>query len=118
MASNSLGEAWRVGLAPVEENMGLMDKLRNAEQQGRSAARNAFGRALDFGEDAQRRIRQRMRIYPRRETPIPSEVSEGQPAGLALAIEDSDEVRRFEAEPEPIISVNGRDVKPEGSEAA
>ena len=44
--------------------MGLMDRLREAEEQGKKAARHAYERALEMGEDAQRRIRQKMRIYP------------------------------------------------------
>src|ERR1051326_1213003 len=44
--------------------MGLMDRLREAEEQGKEAARNAYERARDLGEDVQRRLRQKMRIYP------------------------------------------------------
>lgn len=44
--------------------MGLMEKLRKAEEQGKYAARQAFERAKHFSEDTERRIRQKMRIYP------------------------------------------------------
>lgn len=71
--------------------MGLMDRLREAEQQGKNAARRAFDRAFDAGEDLERRMRQKMRIYPRRSTMAASENQE-QPNA------------------EPIVSINGRDV--------
>src|SRR5688572_16112587 len=40
--------------------MGLMEKLRKAEEQGKYAARQAFERAKHFSEDTERRIRQKM----------------------------------------------------------
>ena len=45
--------------------MGLMDKIRQAEEHGREKARSAYGFARDLQEDMQRRIRQKMRVYPR-----------------------------------------------------
>jgi hypothetical protein len=78
-----------------------MDRLREAEEQGKKAARRAYERALEVGEDAQRRIRQKMRIYP------PSvAAAEGSQNGSA-------EVNTAEAPPapEPIISIQGRDVE-------
>ncbi len=44
--------------------MGLRDALRNAEQQGRAAAHRGLERARDGWEDAERRLRRKMRIFP------------------------------------------------------
>lgn len=44
--------------------MGLMDSLRKAEEQGKSAARRGMELARGGWEDAERRIRRKMRIYP------------------------------------------------------
>ena len=79
--------------------MGLMDRLREAEEQGKKAARHAYERALEMGEDAQRRIRQKMRIYP--------------PIAVDASHNGSAEVNPAEAPvaPEPIISIQGRDIE-------
>ncbi len=45
--------------------MGLIDKLRNAEEQGRSAAHRGMNRARTTWEDAERRLRRKMRLHPR-----------------------------------------------------
>jgi len=44
--------------------MGLMDSLRRAEEQGREAARRGLEKAREGWEDAERRIRRKMRIHP------------------------------------------------------
>jgi hypothetical protein len=45
--------------------MAFMDRLRKAEEQGMASARRGWGRARESWEDAQRRIRRRMRVLPR-----------------------------------------------------
>jgi len=113
--------------------MGLMDRLRKAEEQGKDAARHAMERAREVREDAQRRIRQKMRIYPvQANGSAPSEVSQANPmAGLTAAdgeAETGEDIRHLEATPEvnpevnheanrktpPIISINGRDLERAG----
>jgi hypothetical protein len=94
--------------------MGLMDRLREAEEQGREAARHAYERARELGEDAQRRLRQKMRIYPPHlaQTQSPSEVSQAQPAATVPPTSEIDDVRHLEAEPrQPIVSIKGEDVE-------
>ena len=46
--------------------MGLLDSLKKAEEQGRESARRGMERAGEIWEDAERRIRRKMRIHPRR----------------------------------------------------
>lgn len=92
--------------------MGLMDRLREAEEQGKAAARNAYERARDLGEDVQRRLRQKMRVYPADRAATPSEVSQAQPAATVPPESEIEDIRHLEAEkPQPIISIEGKDVK-------
>ena len=98
--------------------MGLMDRLREAEEQGKEAARSAYERARDFGGDVQRRLRQRMRIYPSDRGASPSEVSQAQPAAASLATSEIEDVRHLEAELQPIISIQGKDVMPQEMKSA
>ena len=72
--------------------MGLMDRLREAEQQGKNAARRAFDRAIDAGEDLERRMRQKMRVYPRGTNP-----------------------NENKERPKPIVSIHGKDVSNENA---
>ena len=46
--------------------MRLLDAFRRAEEQGREVARRGRERAGELLEDAERRIRRKMRIHPRR----------------------------------------------------
>lgn len=51
--------------------MGLIDTLRKAEEQGRGAARRGFEKARDAVDDAERRLRRKMRLHPRTPPPEP-----------------------------------------------
>jgi hypothetical protein len=87
--------------------MGLIEKLRNAEEQGRQAARNAFERAKELGEDAERRIRQKMRIYPPcADNNVPADSSRAARAGA-----QSGGSSAKESEVVPIVTIRGEDVK-------
>jgi hypothetical protein len=92
--------------------MGLMDRLREAEEQGKEAARNAYERARDLGEDVQRRLRQKMRIYPADRAATPSEESQAQPAATVPPESEMEDIRHLEAQRQPIISIEGKDVRP------
>lgn len=45
--------------------MGLIDKLREAEEQGRGAAHRGLDKARGAWDDAERRLRRKMRLHPR-----------------------------------------------------
>lgn len=45
--------------------MGLIDKLRNAEEQGRGAAHRRLEKAREAWDDAERRLRRKMRLHPK-----------------------------------------------------
>lgn len=91
--------------------MGLIEKLRKAEEQGKQAARNAFERAKELGEDTERRIRQKMRIYPPCAAGT-AETSRRKAAGVAAGGQRRpSETVRSEQEREPIVSVHGEDLE-------
>lgn len=85
--------------------MGLIERLRMAEEQGKQATRNALEKAREFGEDAERRIRQKMRIYP---APASHTESGATSAGAATAPRRSPIPT---SKDEPIVSVHGEDLE-------
>lgn len=88
--------------------MGLIDKIRKTEKQSREATRHAVHRAKQMGDDAQRRLRQKMRIYPQ---PVTS--SQATPGKSNLKPDRTNGLSRagFEAnQRKPIVSVHGRDL--------
>lgn len=88
------------------EFMGLMESLRKAEAQGKEATRNALDRAKELGEDVERRIRQKMRVYPPHANHTES--------GAATTTVAASAPRRSpvpEPDVEPIVSIHGEDVE-------
>jgi hypothetical protein len=89
--------------------MRLIDNLRNAEKKGIASVRRQMDRAKDEWSDVERRIRQRMRIYPqklRKRMGIADEIGAEPgniPAGAAASAGAGPATK-------PIISVHGRDV--------
>jgi hypothetical protein len=45
--------------------MGLIDKLRKAEEQGRGMAHRGLERGRETWDDVERRLRRKMRLHPR-----------------------------------------------------
>jgi hypothetical protein len=86
--------------------MNLIERLRAAEQQGRDAAREGFTRARTTLEEAQSRLRRKMRIHPRTTKPrIP----------LFVSLEEQNNTA---TSPPAIVTVNGQDLLPEEPETA
>lgn len=89
--------------------MRLIDNLRNAEKKSMASVRRQVDRAKDEWGDVERRIRQRMRIYPQKlrkklgmalDTPTASgKVDTGVAAAAAAG-----------PATKPIISIHGHDV--------
>ena len=82
--------------------MRLVDNLRKAEAKGVMRIRRGMDRAREEWADVERRIRQRMRIYPSKQQAVAG-------AGQIMLDQDvpahsSDEHRR------PIISIHGQDL--------
>ena len=92
--------------------MGLIENLREAEKKGMSSVRKRVERARGEWVDVERRIRQRMRIYPQK-LRNKMNARTGDPAekvnlGAAAAVGGNPKSGSSTAK--PIISVNGRDV--------
>lgn len=88
--------------------MRLIDNLRNAEKKGLASVRRHMDRAKDEWSDVERRIRQRMRIYPQKLRLKMGMTDEaGPPGGL-----DSSAAAAAAAAPgtKPIVSIDGRDL--------
>ena len=93
--------------------MRLLDNLRNAEQKGVRTVRRGMERVREEWGDMERRIRQRMRIYPQKLKNVAASehdqeadiMDQGIPAGIG---------EPAESEPKtPIVSVHGRDIRDE-----
>ncbi|MCI0349651.1 MAG: hypothetical protein L0Z53_09525 [Acidobacteriales bacterium] len=98
--------------------MGLIERLRKAEQ-GKQAARDAFERAKELGEDAERRMRQKMRIYPPCTAAHHTESKHATPTGAAAAPRRSPVAHPETVQPDndPIVTIHGEDVD-EGEKVA
>ncbi len=81
--------------------MGLMDALRKAEKKGKELARRGAQAVHDTREsadDVQRRVRQRMRVYPERN-------ATARPPQTEPAAREMEDAQR-----KAIVSVHGEDV--------
>lgn len=86
--------------------MGVFERLRAAEHQGRDAAREGFTRARTSLEEAQSRLRRKMRIHPGTAKPrMP----------VFVSLEEKKDSAAFTP---AIVTINGRDLPPEESEPA
>jgi len=82
--------------------MRLFDNIRRKGQQGREAVQRGMERAREEWEDTERKLRQRMRIYPQKLR-----------AAAAASSSPAQEQRTPSAAPKPIISVHGKDIREE-----
>jgi hypothetical protein len=95
--------------------MRLLDHLRNTEQKSVNAVRRGMIRAREEWEDVERRLRQRMRIYPQKLK------KNGMAAGAYTDLQPDVPTQRTATPAEiearkPIVSVHGHDVKGEDLE--
>jgi translation elongation factor EF-Ts len=89
---------------PKEEiEMRLVDNLRKAEEKGVMSIRRSMERARDEWSDVERRIRQRMRIYPHKQKAAVAG------AGQTNLERDVPEQSSGEAR-KPIVSIHGHDL--------
>jgi hypothetical protein len=83
--------------------MRLVDNLREAEEKGVMRIRRGVDRAREEWADVERRIRQRMRIYPQKQ--------KAAAAGAGPVNPDQDVPEHLSDEPrKPIISIRGQDM--------
>lgn len=95
--------------------MRLLDHLRNSEQKGVDVVRRGISRAREEWGDLERRLRQRMRIYPQKLK------KNAMAAGTSTDLQPDVPTQRTGSPVEtearkPIVSVHGHDVKDEGYE--
>ena len=83
--------------------MRLVNNLRKAEEKSVMAIRRGVDRAREDWADVERRIRQRMRIYPPKQQAMASTAT--------LEQEVSEGTRASQEERRPIVSIHGQDLK-------
>jgi hypothetical protein len=89
--------------------MRLVENLRKAEKKGATAIRRGVERAREEWADVERRLRQRMRIYPQKSRVV---AATAQPAGTSLMdLDEAPQQNTNQAARKPIVSVHGHDVK-------
>jgi hypothetical protein len=86
--------------------MRLIDNLRNAERKSMANVRRQMDRAREEWTDVERRIRQRMRVYPQK---LRNKINAGLEPG-ANATADAKLAAAAAHGSKPIISINGQDV--------
>ncbi len=94
--------------------MRLLDNLRNAEQKSMQTVRRGMERVREEWGDLERRIRQRMRVYPQKLTKVNASTSPLEPEsdiidqGIPAGITEPELERE-----KPIVSIHGRDIEEE-----
>jgi hypothetical protein len=90
--------------------MRLVDNLRKAEEKGVMTIRRGMERAREEWADVERRIRQRMRIYPQKhQTWASGAAATG--AGQVNREHDMPKSSRATEQPlRPIVSIHGQDL--------
>jgi hypothetical protein len=85
--------------------MRLIDNLRKAEEKGVMSIRRSMERARDEWSDVERRIRQRMRIYPHKQRAAAAGAGQmGPEPDVPQHSSASGEQRK------PIVSIHGQDL--------
>jgi hypothetical protein len=85
--------------------MRLVDNLRKAEEKGVMSIRRSIERARDEWSDVERRIRQRMRIYPHKQRTAAA--GSGQ---MNLERDAPEHSSASDEQRKPIVSIHGQDL--------
>ncbi|HET9838725.1 MAG TPA: hypothetical protein VFR84_10855 [Candidatus Angelobacter sp.] len=86
--------------------MRLVENLRKAERKGATAIRRGMERAREEWSDVERRLRQRMRIYPQKRQAMAAAAPR---SGTQMELDETDQAAS-NAAGKLIISIDGRDV--------
>lgn len=89
--------------------MRLVENLRKAEKKGATAIRRGVERAREEWADVERRLRQRMRIYPQKTRAMAAAAPHT--GATLIGLDETAEQETNKAAQKPIISVHGHDVK-------
>ena len=86
--------------------MRLVDNLRKAEEKSVMTLRRGVERAREEWADVERRIRQRMRIYPQKQHVMAAAAAAGQ---LSMEHDVTDSPPESGERRTPIVSIHGQD---------
>ncbi|HEY6250099.1 MAG TPA: hypothetical protein VI685_09060, partial [Candidatus Angelobacter sp.] len=109
---NDSSISYNRGTGKGSKKMRLFENLRKAEKKGVQVMRQGMARAREEWEDVERRIRQRMRVYPqkfRKSIVAAAARSRGE---LRPDVPTRKQLQATEPS-KPIISVHGRDIRDE-----
>ena len=84
--------------------------LRNINSKGMGGVRQAIKRAREGFTDVERRMRQRMRVYPQKLRNLITRSNEEPGLGFEPPAVSAIEMGQITPEPRPIVSINGHDV--------
>ncbi|HJT01119.1 MAG TPA: hypothetical protein VJ756_18645 [Terriglobales bacterium] len=87
--------------------MRLIENLRSAERKSLANVRRQMDRAREEWTDVERRIRQRMRVYPQK---LRNKINAGSEPGTDPASTDAKLAAAAAQGSKPIISIHGHDV--------
>ena len=87
--------------------MSLIENFRKAEQKGALTIRRGVERAREEWSDVERRLRQRMRVYPQKSRAMAAAGAGSAPANIDEATSSNEQ----DADRKPIVSVYGHDLK-------
>ena len=86
--------------------MRFIENLRDAEKKGSETIRRGVERVREEWADVERRIRQRMRIYPQKQKAAAASAQPGQ-----TPEQEASDTPREPGEPRtPIVSIRGKDL--------
>jgi hypothetical protein len=90
---------------------GDMRKIEPIETKGVGRVRQAVDRARDEWTDAERRLRQRMRVYPQKLSNMITRSTEDLGQEFEKQTVSAIKMGKITPEPKPIVSINGEDVE-------
>jgi hypothetical protein len=90
---------------------GDMRKIEPGETKGVGRVRQAVDRAREEWTDAERRLRQRMRVYPQKLSNMITRSREDPGLDLERQTVSAIKMGKITPEPKPIVSINGEDVE-------
>jgi len=88
--------------------------LRNIDAKGMGGVRQSIKRAREGFTDVERRMRQRMRVYPQKLRNLITRSTEEPGLGFEAPAASVIEMGQITPEPRPIVSINGHDVDEKG----
>ena len=83
---------------------------RNIDAKGMDGVRQSIKRAREGFTDVERRMRQRMRVYPQKLRNLITRSTEEPGLGFEAPAVSVIEMGQITPEPRPIVSINGHDV--------